>query len=169
MKTRVADKWLTREAYSRRVVDQAGTQTYTNEDNQKAIPTNNDSEFDYQKRELGPSAPDNRQQVLPIKPEFSEHREIRVPYPGQQPASPVVNAPGWSGTAPDEKSLSVDKVRTKGIPGEDYGHPSNDSGTMVGPRRKDHRTGEEMEDDEGGETLAWLRNNIIPTSNQKVS
>jgi hypothetical protein len=167
MKNRVADRWLSRKAYTRQVVDQFGVQTFTNEDNQKAIPTRNRSEFDYQKRELGPSAPDNRQQVLPIKPEFSKHRTITVPYPGQQPASPVVNAPGGSGSAPDGKSLSIDKVRTKGIPGEDYGHPSNDSGTMVGPRRKDHRTSEEVEEIEGDEILARVRTNYVPTSEQR--
>ena len=82
-------------------------------------------------------SPDNRekQQVLPSPP-FGKTKDL-----GTQ----VMNTPGWSGTSPDGRSLSQDKVRTPGVPGGD--HPAPPARTS--PIRRPEVTGDDFDEMEG--------------------
>lgn len=91
-----------------------GTQTYVNEDNAKNIPP--DEQFQGKGNSGGGQAspstkPDQRTQALP-----------RVRKPDSEigrPAQPVVNSPPQSGGHPDG-SIHKDRMRTKGVPGDQY-------------------------------------------------
>ncbi len=64
----------------------------------------------------------------------------------KRPAQPVHNVPGPSGTSPDGKSLHKDKVRTKGVPGDQYNPEPIDQSKGILKRRTMSRESEgEME------------------------
>jgi len=63
------------------------------------------------------------------------------PWKREKPfGQPVINGPGESGSQPDGKSLSQDKPRTLGIPGEDSPHPNNPA-TITPKRRQNLASG----------------------------
>lgn len=119
--------------------DLAGLRTHVTENNRKNLPaeTNKDPTYNYSERPSGPGQ--NRQQALPIKPEITKNREKHQPTPDEPSRPPAYNAPPSSGTGqtPDDKSLSKDRARTKGVPGEEYGHPHLQQDYTIKQRRPD--------------------------------
>lgn len=109
--------------YSKPVEDLAGVRTFVTGPNIKGLPstTSKSPQYNYMER---PGVPPNRQQALPLPPNHSPNREREM----SQCNGPAYNTPGASDEAPGERSLSVDKVRTKSKPGEEYGHPYLDHG-----------------------------------------
>ena len=91
-----------------------GQQTYVNEDNVKNIPP--DEHFQGKGNAGGGQAspatkPDQRTQALP--------RERKPDSEIKRPAQPVVNSPPESGGHP-AGSIHKDRMRTKGVPGDQY-------------------------------------------------
>jgi hypothetical protein len=97
----------------------------------KGLPPNSSFAPD----ERYPLRPDQAQeefrvQVLPLPPDFREDRERNRKTPPAQ-----YQKPGTPEEDPEGRSLSEDKARTLGIPGEEWGNPVNDTG-IRSPRRR---------------------------------
>lgn len=119
-----------------------GSKTYVDEDNTKNIPP--DEQFQGKGNAGGGQAspatkPDQRTQALPRvrKPDS----EIK------RPAQPVVNSPPQSGGHPDG-SIHKDRMRTKGVPGDQYKPEVIDQ-----PRGQFRRRSLNAEDHEAGTNM----------------
>lgn len=124
----------TRTAYSPPTSQLPGVQTYVTETSKKELPPNTSKPVkdNYQKRQLGPSAPEHKDQALPITPKFEKQRD-RSKLNG--PNQPQFNAPPGSDKALGGKPLSTKRVRTPGTPGQEYGHPVIEQGYRLHQRR----------------------------------
>ena len=139
--------------------DMAGVQTYVNQTNKQNLPPNTDKSpsDNYSKREKGQNAPENKQQALPITPKHKPQRQQTPPVSetgggGGSASRPQINVPPHSDGAPGGKSLHKDRVRTKGVPGEEYGHPH----TQQDYRIKKRRPGVLASDDEAGIEAGYM-------------
>jgi len=119
-----------------------GAQTYVNQTNKENLPPNTDKspQDNYDSRQKGPSAPENKQQALPITPKHKKKRDQRPPISdtgggGGSTTRPQFNVPPHSDDAEGGRPIHKEKVRTKSQPGEDYGHPHMDQGYRLHQRR----------------------------------
>jgi len=145
----------------------SGYKTHVTPSNEKNLTPNTtkDPEQNYRER---PSTPENRVQVLPITPKHEPNRDKRLVQ--KKPNQPSFNGPPESGKGPDEKSLSKDKPRTKGKPGEEYGHPYLDNGPAgIKDRRPLQADGDEHGTDffAGWDVLEAGLDEIYPSEKQR--
>ena len=117
-------------AYSQPAGDLAGVQTFVNENNKKNLTPNTSkpSKDNWRSR---PDAPEHKEQARPIAP---DHRPTRDKRKLDQPNQPAFNTPPDSGNQPEGKPLHQ-RMRTLPKPGEEYGSPYIDQGTLLNQRR----------------------------------
>lgn len=124
------DSIRAKQAYSQPAGDLAGVQTFVNENNKKNLTPNTSkpSKDNWRSR---PDAPENKEQARPIAP---DHRPTRDKRKLDQPNQPAFNMPPDSGNQPDGKPLHQ-RMRTLDKPGDQYGSPYIDQGTLLNQRR----------------------------------
>ena len=111
-----------------------GATTYVNEDNQKNLTPNTSKgvgDNADSREKSGPQTTENKQQVLPLKSEHSEKRDQKMPISqtdGKGTSRPQFNAPPDSENAEGGRPIHKEKVRTRSMPGDDYGTPYKDDG-----------------------------------------
>ena len=119
------------QAYSQPAGDLAGVQTFVNENNKKNL-TPNTSKPTKDNWRSRPDAPEHKEQALPIAPDHRKTRDReRV---NQTPGQPSYNGPPAADKQPDSKPLSQ-RMRTVPKPGDEYGSPYIDQGTLLNQRR----------------------------------
>lgn len=92
-------------------------------------PKNPKRDHEYGER---PGGPDQRERVLPLPNAPGGQRTRMDDSGGNQPS---YNGPPASKDSPDGRSLHKDKVRTIGVPGEQYGNPTVEQGGSIHKRR----------------------------------
>ena len=123
-----------RKAYRQPASELPGASTYVNEDSKKNLTPNtskgvNDNADSREKS--GPQITENKQQALPLKSEHSEKRDKKLPISqtdGQGTARPQFNTPPDSENAEGGRPIHKEKVRTRSMPGDEYGTPHKDDG-----------------------------------------
>lgn len=124
------DAVRSKSAYSQPAGDLAGVQTFVNENNHKNL-TPNTSKPSKDNWRTRPDAPEHKEQALPVPP---DHRPTRDKRKLDKPNQPAFNTPPASGSQPEGKPLHQ-RTRTLGKPGEEYGTPYIDQGTVLNQRR----------------------------------
>jgi len=115
-----------RKGYQQTPNEMSGYKTLVTPSGEKGLPSRTDKKKDQNYRDR-PGVPSNnsyKEQALPITPKHEKRRDQRM----VQKNGPAYNTPPDSGKAPGGKSLNKDRARTKGEPGEEYGHPYLDQG-----------------------------------------
>lgn len=123
-----------RRAYRQPASELPGASTFVNEDSKKNLTPNtskgvNDNADSREKS--GPQTTENKQQALPLKSEHSEKRDQKLPISqtdGQGTARPQFNTPPDSENAEGGRPIHKEKVRTRSMPGDEYGTPYKDDG-----------------------------------------
>jgi len=111
-----------------------GATTYVNENNQKNLTPNTSKgvgDNADNREKSGPQTTENVQQVLPLKSEHSEKRDQKMPISqtdGKGTSRPQFNAPPDSENAEGGRPIHKEKVRTRSMPGDEYGTPYKDDG-----------------------------------------
>jgi len=118
-------------AYSQPAGDLAGVQTYVNENNKKNLTPNTSkpSKDNWRSR---PDTPEHKEQALPVPPDHRPTRDNEKT--NKTPAQPSFNTPPPSYKQPDGKPLHQ-RMRTLDKPGEEYGTPYIEQGTLLNQRR----------------------------------
>jgi hypothetical protein len=121
-----------KQAYSPPASELPGVKTWVSNPSEKGLPPPGagSPEDNYKTR---PSTPENKQQALPITQEHKKEREKHQPEPDKPSRRPVMNTPP-SSSETDGKPLH-ERPRTRGVPGEEYGHPWKDDGNGSLKRR----------------------------------
>ena len=129
--------YRSRVGYSQPASQLPGYQTFVNEKSKSNLPSNTSQspeENAIERERSGPSSPENKQQALPIRQDHSDKRDKKLPISqtdGKGTSRPQFNAPPDSENAEGGRPIHKDKVRTKSLPGEEYGTPSKDDGYSV--------------------------------------
>ena len=92
----------------------------------KGIGDNADS-----REKSGPQTTENKQQALPIRNDHSEKRDQKPPVSqtdGKGTSRPQFNTPPDSENAEGDRPIHKEKVRTRSMPGDQYGTPYKDDG-----------------------------------------
>lgn len=118
-------------AYSQPAGDLAGVQTFVNENNKKNL-TPNTSKPSKDNWRTRPDAPENKEQALPVPPDHRPTRDNEKT--NKTPFQPSFNTPPESSKQPEGKPLHQ-RMRTLPKPGEEYGSPYIDQGTLLNQRR----------------------------------
>ena len=111
-----------------------GATTFVNENNQKNLTPNTSKgvgDNADSREKSGPQTTENIQQVLPLKSEHSEKRDQKMPISqtdGKGTSRPQFNAPPDSENAEGGRPIHKEKVRTRSLPGDEYGTPYKDDG-----------------------------------------
>lgn len=124
-------KYLLKRAYSQPAGDLAGVQTFVNENNKDNLPANTSkpSKDNWKSR---PSAPEHKEQAQPIPPDHRPTRDNEKT--NKTPGQPSYNTPPQSSKQPEGKPLHQ-RMRTLDKPGEEYGTPYIEQGTLLNQRR----------------------------------
>jgi len=122
---------LLKRAYSQPAGDLAGVQTFVNENNKDNLPANTSkpSKDNWKSR---PSAPEHKEQAQPIPPDHRPTRDNEKT--NKTPGQPSYNTPPQSSKQPEGKPLHQ-RMRTLDKPGEEYGTPYIEQGTLLNQRR----------------------------------
>ena len=126
--------YRSRFAYRPPASELPGASTWVNEDSKKNLTPNTSKGVgdNAESRERsGPQTTENKQQALPIRNDHSDKRDQKMPISqtdGQGTARPQFNTPPDSENAEGGRSIHKDKVRTKSLPGDEYGTPYKDDG-----------------------------------------
>jgi hypothetical protein len=128
-----------------------GVTTLVTDRSKKGLPPT--SSFPQDKRY--PLRPDQAQeedriQLLPLPSDFRQQRERNRKAPPAQ-----YQKPGTPEEDPEGRSLSEDKVRTLGIPGEEWGNPVNDQGIRSPRRRPSFVAGDDIQHDQRGKAKRY--------------
>lgn len=121
-------------AYRAPASELPGASTWVNEDSKKNLTPNTSKGVgdNAESRERsGPQTTENKQQALPIRNDHSDKRDQKMPISqtdGKGTARPQFNTPPDSENAEGGRSIHKDKVRTKSLPGDEYGTPYKDDG-----------------------------------------
>ena len=126
--------YRSRFAYRQPASELPGASTFVNEDSKKNLTPNtskgvNDNADSREKS--GPQTTENKQQVLPLKSEHSEKRDQKLPISqtdGKGTSRPQFNTPPDSENAEGGRPIHKEKVRTRSMPGDEYGVPYKDDG-----------------------------------------
>lgn len=126
--------YRSRFAYRPPASELPGSSTWVNEDSKKNLTPNTSKSVgdNAESRERsGPQVTENKQQALPIRNDHSDKRDQKMPISqtdGQGTARPQFNAPPESDSATGGRPIHKEKVRTRSMPGDDYGVPYKDDG-----------------------------------------
>lgn len=126
--------YRSRMAYRQPASELPGASTYVNEDSKKNLTPNTSkgvNENADSREKSGPQTTENKQQALPLKSEHSEKRDKKLPISqtdGKGTARPQFNTPPDSENAEGERPIHKEKVRTRSMPGDEYGTPYKDDG-----------------------------------------
>ena len=118
-------------AYSQPAGDLAGVQTFVNENNKDNLPatTSKPSKDNWRSR---PDAPEHKEQALPVPPDHRPTRDNEKT--NKTPGQPSYNTPPASNKQPEGKPLHQ-RMRTLDKPGDQYGSPYIEQGTLLNQRR----------------------------------
>ena len=123
-----------RVAYRQPASQLPGISTYVTDDSKKNL-TPNTSKGEGgnadSREKSGPQVTDNKQQALPIKNDHSEKRDQKPPVSqtdGKGTSRPQYNTPPESERAEGGRPIHKEKVRTRSMPGDQYGTPYKDDG-----------------------------------------
>ena len=122
---------LHKRAYSQPAGDLAGVQTFVNENNKDNLPANTSkpSKDNWKSR---PNAPEHKEQAQPIPPDHRPSRDNEKT--NKTPGQPSYNGPPQSSKQPEGKPLHQ-RMRTLDKPGDQYGTPYIEQGTLLNQRR----------------------------------
>lgn len=132
-----------REAYSPPASELPGAQTFVNQTNKEDLPANTakPSSNNWSTR---PSAPENKEQALPIAPDHRPSRDKEKV--NTTVGQPAYNGPPSSDKAKENNSKPLhERTRTLSVPGEEYGHPYMDQGNRLKQRRPDIKAASDVE------------------------
>lgn len=119
-----------KQGYSQPASQLPGTSTYVTETSKENLPSNTSkkTEDNYESRSV---TPEHKEVALPIPPGHPEGRDKRQL---DKPNQPSFNGPPASKDSPESKPLH-ERTRSLAKPGEEYGTPYIDQGTILNQRR----------------------------------